>query len=177
MKIIFLDFDGVLNSEEWFKQNQENIRKKSLLHREAAELSPDMIRRVLKIIDETGANIVIASSWRILHPLLEINDIFRIMGFPKMADHIIDRTPFESEVLKFGVPTDTGVWRGHEIEFWIKDFQRKNGPLESFVIIGNDSEMLPEHAPNFVHTNWEFGITDVDRDKAIKILGSSYGKV
>jgi hypothetical protein len=53
MKVIFLDIDGVLNSEEFLKRNQnEMIDRKNV--------------NILKnVIDKTGAVIVMSSGWRL----------------------------------------------------------------------------------------------------------------
>lgn len=172
MKILFLDFDGVLNSKQWFLDHKEEITEStSLLTRGVAEIDPTAVQRVVDIIDATGAAVVISSSWRHLHPLKEIVEILRDRGFPQFEHFIIDKTPSDREVQAHGVPPDTGVWRGHEIEFWIKNFESKNGKLTSFCILDDDSDMLSSQHPNFVQTSWDHGIQPEDVQRAIQILG------
>lgn len=48
-KVIFLDIDGVLNDEE---------------HTSESYLDSMMVGRLKRIIDETGAEIILSSSWR-----------------------------------------------------------------------------------------------------------------
>lgn len=175
MKVIFLDFDGVLNNASWMheafaKPDRANL---SMFQKDVRELSPDMIRRILNVIDTTGAAVVISSSWRKLMTLDEIRELFREAGFPQMGAHIIDRTPTDREVQETGIPRDTGVMRGHEIDHWIKEFEKKNGRLTSFVIIDDDSDMLDSQLSNFVHTSWESGIQDTHVQEAIRILGET----
>ena len=59
MKIIFLDIDGVLNSDEYF----DKIKN---LNINGIENDIDIRKIILlkKSLDETGAKIVLTSSWR-----------------------------------------------------------------------------------------------------------------
>ena len=59
MKIIFLDIDGVLNSDEYF----DKIKN---LNINGIENDIDISKIILlkKSLDETGAKIVLTSSWR-----------------------------------------------------------------------------------------------------------------
>ena len=57
MKIIFLDIDGVLNSELWNKDNEMEIN-------EGKFIDPKKVRLLSKIINETKAKIVLHSGWR-----------------------------------------------------------------------------------------------------------------
>src|ERR1700756_3395850 len=158
MKILFLDFDGVLNSRQWLIANEKAIKENSgLMYRHASELDPIAVRRVLHIIETTNAAVVVSSSWRIIHDHEEINNIFDMVGFPKMKLHIIGRTPFTST---------KAVIRGEEIREWTKNFEAKNGRLDNFVIIDDDSDMLHEQQEHFVKTNWEDGIQDSHVQKA-----------
>lgn len=59
MKVIFLDVDGVLNSDEYF----DKIRNLNIEGIEC-EIDIEKIRLLKKAIDETGAKVVLSSSWR-----------------------------------------------------------------------------------------------------------------
>ena len=54
MKILFLDFDGVLNSEKYVKNSNEF----------GVVIDPERMILLKQIIDSTGAKIVLTSSWR-----------------------------------------------------------------------------------------------------------------
>jgi hypothetical protein len=170
MKVLFLDFDGVLNSRRWFMENSKAIKENSgITWRHAVELDPAAVRRVLHIINETGAAVVISSSWRIIHTPDEIDVIFDQAGFPEMKQHIIDRTPYD---------LTHGVLRGEEIQLWIKQFEAKNGRLDNFVILDDDSDMLPSQKEgHFVQTSRVDGIQDVHVKKAIQILGAAHVQI
>ena len=64
-KIIFLDIDGVLNSESYFKNKIAGV------------IDPECVRRLNRIIKETDADIVISSSWKLSPSSVyaEFNDV------------------------------------------------------------------------------------------------------
>ncbi len=55
MKIIFLDFDGVLNSKQY--HSERDIQKCEFLDISRLNL-------IKKIVDATGAEIVLSTSWK-----------------------------------------------------------------------------------------------------------------
>lgn len=57
-KYIFLDIDGVLNSRDWFEQNK-HIKG-------YIEINPDKVKMLKEIVDSTGAQIILSSTWRSL---------------------------------------------------------------------------------------------------------------
>ena len=84
-KIVFLDIDGVLNSEEWFDKcfNSDYICD--------SDIDPDAINRLIKFLDDTNAKIVLSSSWRRLNvqrTILEFST-FNNELLKKLIPHII----------------------------------------------------------------------------------------
>lgn len=89
-KIIFLDIDGVLNSADYFDQTK---------HCEGySEINPEQVKLLKEIIDRTGAEIVLSSTWRSLgkrkdepeHPMYTyLTDTLQEYGL-----EIIDHTPY-----------------------------------------------------------------------------------
>ena len=55
-KIIFLDIDGVLNSMDYFEQTKDCIGY--------TEINPEKVKLLKEIVDRTGAEIVLSSTWR-----------------------------------------------------------------------------------------------------------------
>mgnify|MGYP003393400355 CR=1 FL=1 len=151
MKVIFLDFDGVLNSEMFFvgldRKNCEKAFPES-------ELSEELISNLNFIIEETGANVVVSSTWRHGRSVAELQRLLETAGF---KGKVIDKTP---DFLH-----NTTIPRGIEIEGWLK----KNS-VESFVIIDDDDDMLENQVDNFLQTSFVFGITHGIALQAIEIL-------
>ena len=63
-KIIFLDFDGVLNTEHY--QNYLMYQRLPWQDKHGAFFDPEAVRQLKRIVDITKADIVIESSWKYL---------------------------------------------------------------------------------------------------------------
>ena len=63
-KIIFLDFDGVLNTEH--NQNMLLYHGKARNDKHGTLFDPKAVAQLERIIAETGADVVIESSWKYL---------------------------------------------------------------------------------------------------------------
>ena len=93
MKVIFLDIDGVLNSEEFWKTEAQHIRKKKAIAEgksrdEAsaiANMNPIAVERIIRIVKETGAEIVVSSTWRFDENLCYK---LRFMGIPQIYNQL-----------------------------------------------------------------------------------------
>jgi hypothetical protein len=162
MKILFLDIDGVLNSDryvgEWNPVTDSSIDETRL----------PLLRRIL---EETGAVVVLSTSWRVhWHPDPDRRDpAWRKVGdsLDRYGIEIYDRTPNYAK--------DGGVTRGDsrdsEIRGWLADHE---GEVESFVILddygfgwGDLSDRLVKTSPKIGRGLTEDHVTD-----AIKLLNT-----
>ena len=100
MKIIFLDIDGVLNCEDGYR---EGLCEYVGGHQSFYPPSKDLINL---LIEETGAKIVISSSWR-KDGLDRMKEIWKAEG---MSGEVIDTTP-SLYLQKNG---SIHFWNGHE---------------------------------------------------------------
>ena len=161
MKIIFLDIDGVLNL-----RMQSRDRFGSMFH-------PQFMENLKTLVDATGAKIVISSSWR-FSGLEIMQEMWQSRG---LTGEVIDITPFTAV---YEASEDSGFLdrceRGCEIREWLK-----SNPVESYVILDDDKDMLNEQLPYFVCTrdNWNhsdheegYGLTKECIEAAIKVLNS-----
>lgn len=144
MKILFLDVDGVLNSENTF-------RKHPNAH---FPIDPYMVLLLDRIVHATGCRVVLSSSWR--HHAESVEHI------KKHICPILDITP-----------TLNGV-RGEEIREWMMRWQDGFHPeyeiITKFAIVDDDSDFLPGQ-PLF-KTSWKEGLTDEIAQKIISHLNS-----
>ena len=164
-KIIFLDIDGVIATPESIVDGEWGlVESKQLL--------------LKQILDETNAEIVLSSSWRLWSLeetkayMTEKGFMFsdKIVGVTIRAYQYIDRT----EKIHLSIP------RGVEIQQWIdtnihsdngKNFQRKKLAKEyNYVILDDDTDMLFTQRYNFINTNSVEGLTQLNAEKAIDIL-------
>lgn len=86
-KIVFLDFDGVLNTEH--NQNMLVYHGKAWKDKHGAFFDPEAVAQLGRIIVETGADIVIESSWR----YLGLEAMQQMWTDRKMPGHVVDVTP------------------------------------------------------------------------------------
>jgi hypothetical protein len=162
MKIIFLDIDGVLNSGD-------NLISLNVLKEEDSDqygqFFDDRCVRYLKwIIQETGAYIVISSSWR-LAGLQAMKQLWEDRKLPGFVSGITPRSFINEEGER-----ESYNCRGEEIAAWLKQNNLNDG--NEWVIIDDDSDMLEDQTFNFVHVDGRFGLTYPDVQRVITVLGT-----
>ena len=155
-KIIFLDFDGVLNPHIYMRAMLHLKESSSTSIRNADEYGQLFMREsceaLEKIIGATGAKIVVISSWRLQGELA----IKKMWNKRNLSGEIIGITP----------SNDFLINRGDEIQKWIED----NNFIGNYVIIDDEDDFLDMQQPYLVRTNGEVGLTSSDVKKAIEIL-------
>ena len=168
MKVIFLDFDGVLNG-------LETNCPPSPIH-PLLWLCPPLVARVNHIIARTGAVVVLSTSWRTrahhtsasaMHMSLdELREALRLAGF---VGEVIGVTPDLARLDTIGRTGDV-LWRCpprlKEIRAWLDAH-----PVSAFVVLDDDGGA--ELAGHFVHCSKRTGLTESDVEKAVRILGAT----
>jgi len=133
MKVVFLDFDGVLNS------HRTAIAYSGVSYSGLSDFRAKMddvaIRLIGGIVKTAGANVVLSTSWR--------NDSAWETYGPALGLPVIGRTPV------------VGPSRGHEIAAWLA----QHPEVDQYAIIDDESDMLTVQLPYFVHTNGCDGFT------------------
>jgi len=142
-KLIFLDVDGVLNSRITFTRARTTSG--------IIGIDPYLTILVDRILQATGAKVVLSSSWR---------HSDEGMAMVNKAIPLIDKTP----------SCCTGI-RGAEIYAWMS----RNVPYEisdevKYAIIDDESDMLIWQKDNFFQTSFETGITEEIAQKIINHL-------
>ena len=147
MRIIFLDFDGVLNDVRRAKlSGLTNISQKLF--------DSSLVKLLNQIVTSTGARVVISSNWRRSNPMSSIHDALAKAGF---KGHIMGHT---------GV--DRRGNRGVEIAQWLDAFYRKTGEHPHYVIL--DDIPITGHTDRHVRTDPFRGLTPADARKAIEMF-------
>lgn len=166
MKIIFLDFDGVLNSAQsaqFWHSRRDQTQWENNMYRDwpgtlreyiAMEFCPISLGNVEELVKRVpGVKIVVSSTWRLgetPETLKKILSPSKIVG-----DAIIDVTPAFRD-----------AERGEEIKAWLD----KHPEVTNYVIIDDDDDMLESQKNNFVNTDNYLGFMFHDMIKACKIL-------
>lgn len=166
MKAIFLDIDGVLNYTQWYYDE----RNPGNLNGQEGDIDPMCVERILRIVKETGAKVVISSDWRISWE----GTLVRLERMGLTRDIVIDKTP---ELIwqqisrdELSAYDDNGFCyaysRGREIDMWLE----AHPECTNYTIIDDRTDFTDEQGPHFVHVNSYCGITDDNADIAIMIL-------
>ncbi len=163
-KIIFLDFDGVLNSGD----NSEVLSSLAidsgpLRHRFYTGVVFDerCVRWLQWIVDKTNCKIVISSSWRLHY---ELGEMKRIWGELDLPGEIIDYTPFYNDLLvDDGGQIMRNFERGKEIQMWVDAYK----PIR-YCIVDDEYDILFEQC--FVQTDPEFGLTSETSKLVVEYL-------
>jgi len=129
MKVLFLDIDGVLNKAPDYLVRFPDQRTPYLINQK-------LLDRLKKVLEDTGAKVVLSSSWRVMQGG---RDFVEECGI-----QILDIT-------------DNGPGkRGDQIKRWLD----AHPEVETYAIIDDDSDMLDEQLPHFVLTEFVTGLTE-----------------
>lgn len=160
MKVIFLDIDGVLNcfsdymvpskpTHEW----DPSAMQKCGIN---LDLYPTQVRRVNKLIEKTGAKIVLSTSWRKGDETWWNNLLITLEGFG-LLPVIIGKIP------------DLRTSRGEEVQAYLDEHPE----VIQFVILDDINEFTEYNLlDNFIQTNYQLGIQDKDVERALEILNA-----
>ena len=149
MRLVFLDFDGVLNSRALVE------RAPSPLAIGPGLLDADAVMRVERFCVAAGAEIVVTSTWRLTFDRAALEDMLRAKGL--ITARVRGVTPM--------IPHKRG--RGQEIQSWLD--AQSSAHLEGIVIFDDDPDML-HLMPWLVQTSFETGLTAAHLDDALTIL-------
>ena len=160
MDVIFLDIDGVLNSECFFVMRARNMRglrlmdvddgiDKSVQNRMYC-IDPRNLDVLMELIEETKSKVVITSIWKFLKSFEGVCKELKSFGVP-----IIGQT------------SDNFFNRGYGIKKYLN-----NNDVNNFVILDDINFIDYDRflQPNFVKTNFRDGLTETEKVKALKIL-------
>lgn len=160
MKVIFLDIDGVLNCSTSKSRCIDDVC--GVIH----GIDSDKVKRLAKIVEATGAQIVLSSDWK------DGWSKYYTSQKPSHAKYLDNHLYKKGKLtIKDKTPnTHKGSWfRGSEILAYLRMHQ----DIENYVILDDtffDDFANKEIEEHLVLTNREVGLTDGDVNDAIKIL-------
>ena len=156
MKIIFLDFDGVMDTAYY----DHMLSKQGLLGNDpyGTVFDPNCVHNLRRIIDNTGADIVVSSSWKHFMTYKEFLEMWDARGLPGF---VTDVTP---------IP-DMRRNRGDEIDAWLNEC---NVECQYVIIDDLDGSNFNEHQiPRLLVVNPFFGLDEDTAERAIYLLNNS----
>ncbi len=152
MKVIFLDIDGVLNSEEWDRYVQSFTY--GARFNSCYLLSQEMILRLQNVVFQTNAEIVLTSSWRTNERAMSA--LTRQLSLYHL--------PIRDTTVSYAYGN-----RADEVKLWLESHSN----VISYVIVDDyddgfsNDEVLVAH---FVQTNYFQGLTSEEAEKIVEIL-------
>lgn len=145
MKVLFLDMDGVLNSDKY-----KLIYQSPYFTPDLENLDPQAVALLENFLQEhPDVVIVICSTWKRSFKIEELREALRAKGLVS-ADRIIDHTHNLSHTLV----------KGEEISSWLKDH-----PEVTHYVALDDGDDLQLIHPRQVKTSMELGLTVEDLEK------------
>lgn len=155
MKVIFLDIDGVLNSDKYWEMILPYEKQMTEME---SEIDIECLNNLKKIVNITKAKIVITSTWKKINRKYEEFKKYMIQN----GIIIYDKTPDSLQ---------SSINRGEEIRAWLEEHKDE---VDDFIII--DDEIYSdfnELEERLVKTDFykERGIEKKHVEKAIDMLG------
>ena len=135
------DFDGVLNGNDWLSTLPLSLAV-------TPDFDPACCARLQRIIDATGAVIVVSSSWR---ERVRVTWLREVLANNGIKATVIGVTPIKA-------------YRHEEIQAWLDERPH----VTNYCAL--DDVALPGLEYNRVRTDERTGLTDADVEKAIAIL-------
>ena len=132
MLIIFLDLDGVITT--------------------MGKINPIRVEIVKKVIKESGASVVLSSTWRLNAASYALAE--RIIGNFYSFTPDFPNAPGNDDTER----------RGYCVQAWLKEHPE----VQKYAIIDDSALFLPEQEPNLFRTSGSLGITDEIADKVIE---------
>lgn len=165
---IFLDFDGVVNTENYqMRLTRSNKQRKD---KYGPVFDPDTVHRLGRIIKATGAKVCLISSWG-YEGEEKMKALWKGRNMPGELIAVCCNmfwTRPEINVEYVEPSLDMMVGKGRDILSFLSHIQGEY----SYVILDDVPDFLPEQEAHYIQINPKTGITDDDAIRAIHILSS-----
>ena len=156
-KVIFIDIDGVLNSEI----NQDLNFKQGRWFSHNLILDPEAMLCLKEIIDQTGAELILSSTWR----------------YPDEDGSFASKENFINQLSSYDLSLsgETPQLPEYDRAAEISEYLDEHMDIGHFVVIDDDIDLLKneEIKPHILHTNHQFGLVKSEIAEAVSILNKS----
>lgn len=158
-KYIFLDFDGVLNTGNYYRDLKINGRP--MTDNYGVLFDTSCVSHLNHMIETTKAKIIVISSWRFFYSMEQLKEMWKNRG---LNDELQDITS-----TNLILSPEEQHTKGIEIKAWFssKDLDQQH---TSYVIIDDENLFLDSQQSHLVLTNPDTGITKEIAEQVIKLL-------
>lgn len=177
-KFIFLDVDGVLNNQDWLLNESWSIDDDG--NQVLDHIDDKNIGYLKDIVDQTGAEIVLSSSWRRkFYEVKKSSDAIEYETDNRLAKVLLDKMR-NLDMRIFGktesfmdkkdaLDIRAGFTRDLEIFDWL---MHHAGEGDKFIILDDEPiDVRGLFGERFIRTRFSTGLTSEDVQEAIRILG------
>jgi hypothetical protein len=151
-KVIMLDCDGVLNSR--LSLSKAHYRDGDPV---GVSVDPHMLLLVLRACRDTGAKVVVSSSWRHSGECMDY-----------LTERIRDLDTGESLVIGKTPVVEDEMVRGKEISAWLS----LHPEVTSYAILDDDADAGEGHGGSFFKTSFSLGLTEAISSELTSHLNS-----
>ena len=170
-KYVFIDFDGVLNTERYHSELVSSGQKCSDQY--GPLFDPVAVGNLKRIVDETEAEIVIISSWK----LEGVDRMVSLWKARKMPGVLAGCTPdciSGMDLLNVNLE-DSATFanlagKGNEVKQWLRENAPKKADGYRYVILDDVPDFLPEQMENYIQVDSRIGITEDNVVKSVEKL-------
>lgn len=180
VKLLFLDIDGVLNSEQYTNWCYTEEGKEYLKNGGDLFVDKNAVKLIEELCIDYGVKLVISSSWRVLTLEATKQEFNNYKDLKCLSKYIVGITP------KY---YDNDSIRGNEINDFLThventnirtydmlydreyfDFDENDNFSIGYCIVDDDDDMMEYQKDNFVKIDNYTGITEKDIEKIKQIL-------
>lgn len=154
-----------MNTERYIAERRRNGLPVS--DRYGYLFDPEAVENLRRIIDATGAAVVISSSWR-LEGEERMEAMWHERTLPGKLIGVTGQSQYANFAMSAGEKAEAA--KGEEIRSWLKGHAPQ--PY-SYVILDDEADIRPEQRPHFIQTDPRIGITCADAERAIQILNGN----
>lgn len=159
MRILFLDIDGVLNTQKYLKEVWDKKKRDhvdlddldSLANHKMLDIDMNKLKLLKEIVDECDLSVVITSSWK------------RLTVYP-----LVEKRLIELGIPVVGVTIDNMDNRGKGIKNYIKKYN-----IEEYIVLDDDIfyDYDEEILKRLVKTSfYEDGLDEEKKEEAIRLI-------
>lgn len=153
--VLFLDFDGVMDTAYYdLYLTKHGMEEKD---RFGVVFDPDCVRNLAKIIGNTGADIVVSSTWKYF---MSLDDFHEMWNYRKLPGKVIGMTP------------NVAGERGVQINAWLNEHSVDNHAIIDDLDADN---FTSSQIPHLFIANPYTGLDEDTADRIIDFLGSNHG--
>lgn len=170
-KYVFLDFDGVLNTERYHSVLVNS--RETCSDPYGPLFDPVAVGNLRRIVEETEAEVVICSSWK-LEGADRMAEMWRSRKMPGTLAGCTPEAICGRNLLNVSLDDPDALamlaGKGNEVKEWLGENAPRNANGCRYVILDDVPDFLPEQRDWFVQVDPEVGITERDVERAVKLL-------